>query len=157
HLRILVDQAAEAVASSTSCGSRSRMRARSPRCGTWTAKMVASACSWPGLAWGMTTSVPPEVVTGTRVPLDVTRVNPAVLASDTVPWTGTKPSGFTALNGCPTVTIAAVIVPPELEPRTMTDAPSVMSLSSGPDMDTNVVAVVVTVTGWPLAVVMTRL
>ena len=119
--------------------------------------MVAPACSWPGLAWGMTTSVSPEVVTGIRVPLDVTRVKPAVLASDTVPWTGTKPGGFTALNGCPTVTIAALIVPSDLEPRTMTDAPSVMSLSSAPDMDTNVVAVVVTVTGWPLAVLMTRL
>jgi hypothetical protein len=54
--------------------------------------------------------VPPEVVTGTRVPVDVTRVKPAVLASDTVPWRGTKPGGFTALNGCPTVTIAAWIV-----------------------------------------------
>jgi hypothetical protein len=37
-----------------------------------------------------------------QVPLVVTRVNPAVLASATVPWTGTKPGGFTALNGCPT-------------------------------------------------------
>ena len=76
--------------------------------------MVVPGCSWPGLAWGMTTSVPPEVVTGTRVPPDVTRVNPAVLASDTVPWTGTKPGGFTALNGGPTVTMAALIVPSEL-------------------------------------------
>ena len=109
--------------------------------------MVTPACSWPGLAWGITTSVPPEVVTGTRVPLDVTRVKPAVLASATVPWTGTKPGGFTALNGCPTVTMAAAIVPSELWPCTMTDAPSVMSLSSGPDMDMNVDAVVVTVTG----------
>ncbi len=49
------------------------------------AKMVAPACSWPGLAWGITTSVSPEVVTGTRVPPDVTRVKPAVPASDTVP------------------------------------------------------------------------
>ena len=119
--------------------------------------MVAPACSWPGLAWGITTSVSPEVVTGIRVPLDVTRVKPAVLASATVPRTGTKPGGFTALNGCPTVTIAAWIVPPDPEPRTMTDAPSVMSLSSAPDMHTNVVAVVVTVTGWPLAALMTRL
>ena len=72
-----------------------------------TAKMAAPACSWPGLAWGMTTSVPPEVVTGIRAPLNVTRVKPAVLASATVPWTGTKPAGFTALNGCPTVMMAA--------------------------------------------------
>src|SRR5580700_4223312 len=121
------------------------------------ANMVAPACNRPGLACGITTSVPPEVVTGTRVPLDVTRVKPPVPASATVPWTGTKPGGFTALNGCPTVTIAAVIVPSDLEPRTMTDAPSVMSPSSAPDMDTNVVAVVVTVTSWPLAVLMTRL
>jgi hypothetical protein len=78
--------------------------------------MVAPAGSWPGLAWGITTSVPPGVVTGIRVPLDVTRVKPAVLVSDTVPWTGTKPGGFTALNGCPTVTIAALIVPPDPVP-----------------------------------------
>jgi hypothetical protein len=52
------------------------------------AKMAAPACSWPGLAWGITTSVSPEVVTGTRVPLDVTRVKPAVPASATVPWRG---------------------------------------------------------------------
>ena len=32
-----------------------------------------------------------------------------------------------------------------------------MSLSSGPDRVTNVDAAVVTVTGWPLAVLMTRL
>src|SRR5689334_9228548 len=76
-----------------------------------TATMVTPACSRSGLAWGTMTSVSPEVVTGTRVPLDVTRVKPAVLASATVPWTGTKPAGFTALNGCPTVTIAALIVP----------------------------------------------
>ena len=54
------------------------------------------------------------MVTGTRAPLDVTRLKPAVLTSDTVPWTGTKPLGFTALNGCPTVTMAASIVPLEL-------------------------------------------
>jgi hypothetical protein len=48
------------------------------------------------------TSVPPEVVTGTRVPPDVTTVKPAALASDTVPLTGTKPGGVTALNGGPT-------------------------------------------------------
>ncbi len=112
-----------------------------------TAKMVAPACSWPRLAWGTTTSVLAEVVTGTRVPPDVTRVKPAALASDTVPWTGTKPAGFTALNGGPTVTMAAAIVPSGLEPRTTTDAPSVMSLSSGPDVLTNVDPVVVTVTG----------
>ena len=112
--------------------------------------------NWPTLAWGTTTSVSPEVVTRTRFPLDVTRVKPAVLAPATVPRTGTKPGGFTALNGGPTVTMAAAIVPPERWPRTMTDAPSVMSLSSGPDMLTNVDAVVVTVTGWPLAVLMTR-
>jgi hypothetical protein len=53
--------------------------------------------------------------------------------------------------------MAAAIIPSELWPRTVTDAPSVMSLSSGPDMATNVAAVVVTVTGWPLAVLMTRL
>ena len=80
-----------------------------------------------------------------------------MLAPATVPRTGTKPGGFTALNGGPTVTMAAAIVPPERWPRTMTDAPSVMSLSSGPDMLTNVDAVVVTVTGWPLAVLMTSL
>src|SRR5271154_1668387 len=101
--------------------------------------MLAPACSWPGLAWGTTTSVPPEEVTGTRVPPDVTRVKPAALASETVPWTGTKPAGFSAPDGCPTVTMAAAIVPSELAPRTTTDAPSVMSLSSGPDMLTNVV------------------
>src|SRR5271155_3080885 len=66
-----------------------------------TEKMVAPACSWPGLAWGMTTSVSPEVVTRTRPPPDVTRVKPAVLASATVPWTAAKPAGLTALNGCP--------------------------------------------------------
>src|SRR5580658_125995 len=111
------------------------------------AKMAAPTCSWPGLAWGMTTSVLPEVVTRTRPPPDVTRVKPAALASATVPWTSAKPAGFTALNGCPTVTTAAANVPPELWPCTMTDAPSVMSFSSGPDIFMNVDAVVVTVTG----------
>ena len=53
--------------------------------------------------------------------------------------------------------VAAAIVPPALEPRTSTDAPSVMSLSNGPDALTNVDALVVTVNGWPLAVLMTRL
>src|SRR5215469_6512864 len=109
--------------------------------------MVSPACSWRGMAWGITTSVSPQVLTGIRVPLDVTRVKPVLLASDTVPWTGTKPAGFTALKGCRTVTIAALIIPLDIEPRTMTDAPSVMSFNSAPDMDTNVVAVVVTVTG----------
>jgi hypothetical protein len=93
------------------------------------------------------TSVPPEVVTGTRVPPDVTTVKPAALASDTVPLTGTKPGGVTALNGGPTVTMTAAIVPPELGPRTMTDAPSLISLSSAPDMFTSVDGAVVTVTG----------
>src|ERR1700733_733297 len=111
------------------------------------AKMLAPTRSWPGLAWGMTTSVSPEVVTGIRVPVDVTRVKPAALASDTLPWTRTKAAGVPALLGCPTVTMAAAIVPSELAPRTTTDAPSVMSLSSGPDTLTNVDGVVVTVTG----------
>ena len=119
--------------------------------------MVAPGGNWPALAWGTMTSVSPEVVTGTRVPADVTRVKPAVLASATVPRTATRPGGFTALNGGPTVTMAAAIVPSELEPRTSTVAPSVMSLSSDPDRLMNVDAAVVTVTGWPLAVLMTRL
>ena len=47
--------------------------------------MVAPACSWPGLAWGASTSVSPEVVTGIRVPLDVAEGDPAVLASEYCP------------------------------------------------------------------------
>jgi hypothetical protein len=34
----------------------------------------------------MATTVPSEVVTATRVPVDVTTVKPPALASDTVPW-----------------------------------------------------------------------
>ena len=67
------------------------------------------------------------------------------------------PDGLTARNGCPTVMMAAEIVPPDLEPRTMTDAPSLISLRSGPDTLMSVDGVVVTVTGWPLAVLRTRL
>src|SRR6516164_5739327 len=119
--------------------------------------MVAPRRSWPRLACGTTTSVSRVVVTGTRVPLAVMRVKPAVLAPDTVPQTGTKPVGLTARNGGPTVMMAAAIVPPDLEPRTMTDAPSLISLRSGPDRLINVDGVVVTVTGWPLAVLRTRL
>ncbi len=55
------------------------------------------------------------------------------------------------------VTTAAAILPSERSPCTVTDAPSVMALSSAPDMLTSVDAVVVTVTRWPLVVLMTRL
>jgi hypothetical protein len=78
-----------------------------------TAKMLARACSWPRLAWGTTTSVSLEVVTGTRVPPDVTRVKPVVLASDTVPWTGTKPK---------TVSVPRVQHPGQLGVCTRTEA-----------------------------------
>ena len=54
------------------------------------------------------------------------------------------------------MTEAAAIVPPELGPSAMTDAPSLMSLRSAPATLTFVDAVVVTVTGWPPAVLMTR-
>ena len=103
------------------------------------------------------TTVSLEVVTGTRAPVDVMTVKPAVLASDTVPWTRAKPGGVCTPNGGLTLTRTASIVPPEPGPATTTDAPSVMSLSSAPDMLSGVDAVVVTVTGCPLAVLMTRL
>src|SRR5262249_19863179 len=62
------------------------------------AKIVAPCRSWPRLARGTTTSVSAEVVTRTRAPLEVTRVKPAELASDTVPRTEAKPRELTALN-----------------------------------------------------------
>src|SRR5262249_25477635 len=119
----------------------------------------------PRLARGTTTLVPPEVVTGTRVPPDVTTVKPAGPASDTVPRATPQPGGgdtFSAPGpllgpgGGPTVTEAAAIVPPERGPSAMTDALSVMSLRSAPATLTFVDGVVVTVTGWPLAVLMTK-
>ena len=42
--------------------------------------------------------VPREVVTGTRVPPDVTAVKPAIPAPDTVPWTTTQPRGGVTLR-----------------------------------------------------------
>src|SRR6185437_1553552 len=142
--------------------------ADSVRCGpAWpTATVATLACSWPRLARGTTTLVPPEVVTGTRVPPDVTTVKPPVPASATVPRATPQPGGGVTFSapgpllgpgGSPTVTDAAAIVPPERGPSAMTDAPSVMSLRSAPATLTFVDGVVVTVTGWPLAVLMTRL
>jgi hypothetical protein len=53
--------------------------------------VLAPACNWPTLALNTLTTVRPEVVTGTRVPAEVTTVKPAVLASDTVLRTWTMP------------------------------------------------------------------
>src|SRR5262249_44340063 len=92
-------------------------------------------------------------------------VKPAGPASDTVPRTAPQPGGGVTFSapgpllgpgGGPTVTVAAAIVLPERGPSAMTDAPSVMSLRSAPATLTLVDGVVVTVTGWPLAVLMTR-
>src|ERR1022692_561763 len=124
--------------------------------------MAAPAGNWPRLALASLTTVSLEVVTGTRVPPDVTTVKPAVLASDTVPLTTSMPGGGCGCccAGLAMMTRKAAIVPPELGPATVTDDPSVMWPSSAPDAPpspTFVAAVVVTGTGWPLAVLMTRL
>ena len=83
-------------------------------------------------------------------------MKPAVVTSDAVPRTVTVPGMFSEA-GPLTKTRSAVIVRSEPVPATRTAAPSVMSPSSAPDAVTFVVAVVVTVTGWPPAVLMTTL
>ena len=104
------------------------------------------SCSSLRLAWETVTAVAPEVVTGIRLPADVTTVKPAAPASDTVPRTVTKPGTVSDGGLALTRTKSAASVPPELVPATVTAAPSVMSPSSAPDAASLVVAVVVTVT-----------
>jgi hypothetical protein len=73
------------------------------------------------LAWNTLMLVPLEVVTGTRVPADVTTVKPPGLASATVPSTATPPGSLSVLSlecGHPTTTVVAATVPPELGPAT---------------------------------------
>ena len=74
-----------------------------------------------------------------------------------MPWTSATPGSAASEAPLPTTTKSAAIVPPELGPATRTVAPSMMSATSAPDAFILVAAVVVTVTGRPLAVLMTRL
>lgn len=116
--------------------------------------VLAPSCNWPRLALNTVTAVVPEVVTGTRVPAEVTTVKPAVPASATVPRAVAMP-GTVSCGPAPTMTKSAAIVPWALSPATLTAAPSAMAPRSAPDALSLVAGAVVTVTSWPLAVLMT--
>ena len=106
-----------------------------------TATVNSPVWSWLRLALSnVETVVELDVVTRTWVPPNVTTVKLLVLASATVPAakpkdpgrgrreTGLEEFGGLRRFGTPTLTLRAAIVPLELVPCTMTDAPSVMSL-----------------------------